>query len=231
MNSRIRIVATAALLVMGLAGPATASHTPPGEPFVPEYVESSNYLHCNGATKVSNAHALVEGNFVSWNTTRPTASFTTGAGCGTLETFVGSTVPDNPAYDFPMEGTFTGNIKNMTIRLWAIDLSGSRALEEFTVDLSLSIDGETILAHGTDAHAPTIASSTGISRLYEVTVTNIGLNTQEDHEEEHTIQLTAATKFIDGSGVLVWVYDAAEIDSGLVFNDTTPSAVKIPRNA
>ncbi|MGH2710745.1 MAG: hypothetical protein ACRDH9_06025 [Actinomycetota bacterium] len=228
---RIRSIATAAVLVMAMAGPAGASHTPPGEPFVPEYIETPTFLHCNGATKLSNVHALVEGNFVQFNTTAPTASYTTGAGCGTVETFVGSTVPDNPAYDFPVEGTFTGNIKNLTVRFWAIDLAGSRALEEFTVDLSLAIDGETILTHGTDAHAPTIASSTGISRLYEVTVTNIGLGTEEDHEEEHTIQLTAATKFVDGSGILVWVYDASEIDSGLVINDTTPSSIKIPRNA
>jgi hypothetical protein len=231
MPSRIRVIATAALLVMAVAGPAGASHTPPGEPFVPEYIETANYLHCNGATKVSNAHALAESNFVQFNTTAPTASYTTGAGCGTVETFIGSTVPNNPAYDFPVEGTFTGNIKNLTVRFWAIDLAGSRALEEFTVDLSLTIDGETILAHGTDAHAPTIASSTGISRLYEVTVTNVGLSGEDDHEEEHSIQLTAATKFIDGSGVLIWVYDATEIDSGLVINDATPSGIKIPRNA
>src|SRR5688500_3387171 len=168
MRNAIRMVATASFLVMAIGGPAAATHTPAGEPFVPEYVETPVYLHCNGATKVSNLHALAESNFVSFDTTKPTASYTSGAGCGTAETFVGSTVPNNPVYDFPVEGTFTGNIHNMTIRFWAIDLAGSRALEEFTVDLSLQIDGVDVLAHGTDAHAPTIASSTGISRLYEV---------------------------------------------------------------
>jgi hypothetical protein len=235
MHSRIRIVATAALLVMGLAGPATASHTLPGEPFVPEYVETATYLHCNGATKVGNVHATADGNRVAFDTTKPTASYTTGAGCGTLDTFLLGTADHNPIYDFPVRGTFTGNINNITVRFWAIDFTASRALEEFTVDLHLVIDGNPILVRNADgtatpAHAPTIASSTGISRLYEVTVTKIGLDTLEAHETEHEIELTAYTKYVDGSGGLVWVYDAAEIDSGFVINDTTPSAVKIPRN-
>jgi hypothetical protein len=236
MRSRIRVIATAAMLVMAVTGPAAASHTPPGEPFVPEYVETETFLHCNGATKVGNVHATLDGNRVAFDTTKPTASYTTGAGCGTVDTFFGGTTDNNPIYDFPIRGTFTGNIDNITIRFWAIDFTASRALEEFTVDLHLVIDGVPILARNADgtatpAHAPTISSETGISRLYEVTVTKVGLNSLTDHTQEHEIELTAYTKYVDGSGGLVWVYDAAEIDSGLVINDTTPSPVKVPRNA
>ena len=235
MNNRIKGFASAAVLVMGLAGPAGAAHTPEGEVFVPEYTETATYLHCNGGTKLSNAHATVDGVRVAFDTTKPTASYTSGAGCGTVDTFFGGTANHNPIYDFPIRGTYTGNINNITVRFWAIDFTASRALNEFTVDLHLVIDGTEILARNADgsaveAHAPAIASETGIARLYEVTITKVGLSSLEDHTMEHEVEMTAYAKYIDGSGGLVWVYDAAEIDSGLVFNDTTPSAVKVPRN-
>ena len=232
MNKRIRAIATAAVLVMALGGTASATHTLEGETFVPEYVETAEYLHCNGATKVGNAHATVDGNRVTFDTTKPTASYTTGAGCGTVDTFAAGATNNNPIYDFPVRGTFTGNIDNITIRYWGIDFCGSRAADQWTVDLHLVIDGVDILTRtpATNAYAPTVNSSTGITRLYEVTVTKVGLNTAADHATEHEIELTVYPKFVDGSGCVVWVYDAAEIDSGLVINDTTPADVKVPRN-
>lgn len=229
MHISARVVAVLTAL-MTVAAPAAADHTPAGEPFVPEYVETPVYLHCNGAVKANNVHTVAENKFVSWDENQPTASFTTGAGCGYAETFFSGTSDHNPVYDFPIQGTFKGNIDNLTIRFWAIDVSGSRAFEEFTVDLHVQIDGRDIIARGTDAHAPVIDSSTGISRLYEVTVTDVGLSSLQAHEAVHDIRVTAYTKYVDGSGVLAWVYDASEVDSGLVFNDTTPAAVQIPRN-
>jgi hypothetical protein len=230
---KVRVIAAAAFLVMAIGGQASATHTPPGEPFVPEYMETETYLHCNGATKVGNLHATADGNRVAFDNVKPTASYTTGAGCGTVDTFLAGTANHNPIYDFPVRGSFTGNINNITIRYWAIDFCGSRALEEFTVDLHLVIDGVDVLTRtpATNAHAPTVNSSTGISRLYEVTVTNVGFSSESDHTAEHEVELTVYPKFVDGSGCVVWVYDAAEIDSGLVFNDTTPSSIKISRNA
>jgi hypothetical protein len=228
MSKFARLAAVLAALLM-VAGPASADHTAPDTPFVPEYVETPVYLHCNGNTKVSNIHAL-QGSLVTWDGTKPAASYTSGAGCGTAETFAEGTADRNVLYDFNVRGTYKGNIDNITLRFWAIDLSGSRALDEFTVDLHVTIDGKDILKRPTEAHAPTIASSTGIARLYEVTITNVRLNTLTDHTTEHDVEITAYTKFIDGSGVLAWVYDASEIDSGLVFNDKTPSAVKVRRN-
>lgn len=229
MSKFVRVAAAAAAVLL-VAGPASAGHTPPTEPFVPEYVERQVYLHCNGATKVSNVHATVDGVRVSWDDKKPTASFQSGAGCGTLDTFAAGTANHNPLYDFPIAGTFTGNIDNLTIRFWAIDASGSRLDNEFTVDLHLVIDGADVLKRPTLAYAPAVPSSTGIARLYEVTVTDIGLDSEADHEAEHSIELTAYSKFVDGSGITAWVYDASEIDSGLVFNDKTPATKKIARN-
>ncbi len=228
-RKRLMALSMALGLVAAVAAPALAHHTPEGEVFVPVYTETPVYLHCNGATKVSNLHALVDGANVSWDETKPTTSYTAGGGCGTADTFLEGTANQNPAYDFPMTGYYTGNIKNITIRLWGIDASGSRAFNEWDVDLHLMIDGVDILARPTVTTVPMIESSTGLSRLYEVTITDIGLSSKWDHEVEHEVQLTVYPKYIDGSGVVAWVYDAAEIDSGLVFNDTTPAAYTIPR--
>jgi len=227
---KVRVIAAAAFLVMAIGGSASATHTPPGEPFVPEYVETETFLHCNG-TKLGNASATLNGDRVAFDTTKPTASFTTGAGCGTLDTFLGGTANHNPIYDFPIRGTFTGNINNITIRFWAIELAGSRALNEWTVDLHVQIDGMDILARPTVAHAPITEDATDPARLYEVTVTNVGLSSESDHTMEHEIEITAYSKFIDGSGINMWVYDASEVDSGLVINDSTPAPVRFARNA
>ena len=232
MHKKIRVIATAAFLVMAVGGPAAATHTPAGQPFVPEYLETPVFLTCPGSTKLGNVNSAAEGSLVGWDSTAPTASATAGAGCGTVETFIGSTAPHNYVYDFVTQGTFTGNIKNITVRFWAIELAGSRALNEWTVNAHMDIDGVPILTFSpaTLAHAPIAGDATSPARLYEVTINNVGFSSQADHETEHEITLTLSSKFINGSGINMWVYDASEVPSGLIFNDTTPAAVKINRN-
>lgn len=204
--------------------------TPSPTAFVPIYTETQVYLHCNGDTKAGQVNWAANNTLPTWDTTKPATSYQAGGGCGNPDTYAEGTADHNPVYDFPFEGYYTGNINNMTIRLWAIDVAGSRALEEFTVDLHVLIDGVPIIARGTVADAPMINSSTGLTRLYEVTITHINLSKESDHLAEHYVQVTPYVKYIDGSGVLAWVYDATEIDSGIVFNDTTPAITRIKRN-
>lgn len=233
MRSPVRIVVTTAFLVMAVGGPAAATHTLPGEPFVPQYVETAVYLHCNGDTKVGNFHATVEDTRVSFDTTKPTASYQSGAGCGTVDTFLSGAVNHNPIYDFPVRGTFTGNIKTITVRYWTIDAGLSRALNEMNFGLYLAIDGTDIVTRPGENPNVTVTpvnSSTGISRLVEFTVTDVGLGSEADHTTEHEIELTMESWYTDTDTANIWVYDAAEIDSGLVINDTTPAKVKVPRD-
>jgi hypothetical protein len=234
MSKRTWVAAMAAMTVMGLSSPASANHTPPGEPFTPLYVETPVYLHCNGPARLGNVHATVDGDFVTWDGTKPTASATGGAGCGTLDTFAAGSSNHNPIYDFPVKGTFTGNIDNITISFWAIELAGSRALNQFTVDVHLQIDGQDILTRvktnaARDYMTPS-GDGTSPARLYEVTVTKVKLDSEAAHTEEHLIEMTLYSKFINGSGINMWVYDASEVPSGLTINDKTPAAVKIPRD-
>jgi hypothetical protein len=228
MKKRIRMIGTAGLLVMALAAPAAATHTPPGEPFVPEYVETSTYFHCAG-TKLSN-----NGGAVPFDTVKPTASYTTGAGCGHLDTMFSGTANHNTLYDFAVSGTFTGNIKNITLRYHHLDVGLSRALNSSGLGLYLVIDGEEIVTRP-GATAPTVRvpvsdSNGGASRFMELTIRNIGLDSEADHAEEHQIELTVEAYHPDLDTAKVWLYDAAEFDTGLVINDATMAPTKVNRN-
>ena len=224
-----RLAAVLCALVVS-AAPASAGIDPVTGEWTPDYIETPVFLHCTGDTKVGNLHAVADGMVVSWDENKPTTSYTAGGGCGTADTALSGTADHNPIYDFTTSGYYTGNIDTITLRLWAIEGAG-RAFDEFTVDLHLKVDGEDVIARDTPAEAVAIPSSTGATRLYEVTVTGVDLSSQVDSTSEHEIIATVYPKFVDGSGGgIAWVYDAAEIDSGLVFNDTTPAAKTLARN-
>ena len=230
MPKLFRVLAVLCAMVL-FAAPASAGVDPVTGEWTPDYVESPVYLHCTGDTKVGNLHSIADGMTVSWDANKPTASYQSGAGCGTADTALTGTSDHNPIYDFTVAGFYTGNIDTVTLRLWAIEGIG-RAFDEFTVELHVKIDGEDVITRETPANAVPIASSTGAARLYEVTITGVDLSSQLDSTAEHEVVATVYPIFADGTGGgVAWVYDAAEIDSGLVFNDTTPAAKTVARNS
>jgi hypothetical protein len=224
---RVRPLFVAVAATLAVALPASAQTT-----FVPTYTETPVYLQCNGTTKVSQVNFVAEGaEVVTWDSTKPTASFTTGAGCGTVDPYIVGAAPGNPVYDLALSGTFTGNLRDLTVRLWGIDTSGSRAFNEFDARVYVSIDGRERVPFTTAIAGPMVASSTGISRLVEFSVTNLNLSSEADSTKEHTIEITVGSIFLDSSGLITWVYDASEIDSGIVFNPARTAATKIRANA
>ena len=229
MPKLFRVIAVLSAVLL-FAAPASAGIDPVTGEWTPDYIESPVYFHCTGDTKVGNIHAVADGMTVSWDENKPTASYQSGAGCGSADTFLTGTADHNPIYDFTTAGYYTGNIDTVTIRLWAIEGAG-RAVKDFAVNLHLKINGEDVLTRNTPATATAIPSSTGATRLYEVTVTGVNLASQLDSTTEHEVVLTVYPQFANSTGGgIAWVYDAAEIDSGLVFNDTTPAAKTIARN-
>jgi hypothetical protein len=178
-----------------------------------------SYIHCNAAKVTANEHVTY-----SWNTTAPTVSFTTGAGCGSLDS-------DKLAGDgVTWTGKHTGNLDNLTVHAHVIDVGPVRAgtFPEIYLDVSVQIDGQDIVSF-VEAHLVPIPSSTGISRLLEFSVTKIGLLTEADNvEHEVTINMESSS-YLDGDQI-GWVLDASEVQSGVSFSPATLAAVRIPRD-
>lgn len=222
MRMRSFLLAVAAILAVAL--PASAQTV-----FVPTYTETPVYLHCNGPTKLSQANYLAStaARTIGWDGTKPTTSYTAGAGCGTVDSFLVGAAPMNPVYDLALSGTYTGNLRDMTVRLWGIDTSGSRATDAWTVRGYVAIDGRQRVPFTEVIKGTMIPSSTGIARAVEFSVTHLGLSTEADSTREHSVEITVASIFLDSSGLITWVYDAAEIDSGIVFNPAGLAAARV----
>lgn len=178
---------------------------------------SAVYLHC-GADKVGSQTAAVYG----WNATKPTASVTTGAGCAQVD----SDKLDGDG--IRLEGTHTGLLDTMTIRMWVIDAGPVRAgaYAEWYVDTAVTID-DGLISGGAEVHVVPVASSTGASRLLAITVTGIGLTNPETDAGSHTIAIDLETaSYLDGDQI-AWVLDTSEVDSGVVFNPATLAPAKL----
>lgn len=202
-----RLVVAAAALV-GLAALAPT----PGQAALPS---SSVYLHCGTAPKVGTQTTATYG----WNSTKPTASVTSGAGCGQVDS-------DKLAGDgISLTGTYTGLLDRLTIRMWVIDAGPVRAgvYSDLYINTSVDIDSGTVGGSG-EMHVVPVASATGASRLVEISVTGIGFTDVENaaHTGTHTITINLeSAPYLDGDQV-GWVLDTSEVDSGLVFS---PAAI------
>lgn len=232
----------APLTLILLAAPALATHGG----IHPTFRAESVYFHCTGPTKVYNVNWFAGGGPAPWDTNAPTQSYTQGAGCGSLDTFFYGTANDNP-YDAVFQGTFTGNLRDITVRLHNLLLGRARAESQTPLGVRLLIDGEPYLpgAYGTRVNVTPVLSSTGLSEYLEFSVTGLGSATEilddqgnvidvattglatedGDGTTQHEILLTITPFFTPLINAFVW--DATEIASGIVFNPATLANAKV----
>lgn len=204
-------LAVAALAVLVLAAPAAATG------YVPTFNPERVYFSCGGEAK---AGALEHRTF-AWGTTPPTTSYTANGGCGQLD--LSPHVGDEPVF----VGTHTGNLDRLTVHAWVIDagLSRTGAFEDVWLTVSLSIDG-TEVATADDVRVVPQPSSTGVSRLLELSVTHLGL-TGEDEAGEHEIELRLGSMPYEDGDTIAWVLDATELASGVTFTPATLAPVRV----
>lgn len=169
-----------ALAVIGAtAGSAWADYTGPR----PKFQRDQVWFHCNGDTKLYNANILIAGlspdAYVPWDRTPPAASVATGAGCGGWD----AGWVTNELYDVVYEGTFTGNLKSMTIELYDFILNQAREGTTQRMRIYGEIDGEPIFPQGDPAsgaytgRAFTVTPArvnSGATDRFQFTVTNLG---------------------------------------------------------
>jgi len=199
-------------MLVALAQPSGAQ-----EVWVPIFNTERTYVHCGADKVTANEHVTY-----TWNTTAPAASFTTGSGCGSLDSNL--LVGDGVTFT----GKHTGNLKQLTVHAWMIDccLTNGGVFTEIWIDVSVQIDGNEVVFTQT-AEIPPIPGETSFPRLLEFSVTNIKLLTEADYKE-HDVSVTLETASITDGDNVGWVLDATEVPSGVTFSPTTLAAHRIP---
>lgn len=232
--------------VAALATPALAGH----DGVHPSFRAESVFFHCTGPTKVHNVNHQLGSSSPTWSTTAPAQSYTQGAGCGTLDSFLFLEESES-IYDASFKGTFTGNLRNLTVRLHNLVLGRVRTAETTPLAIRLLIDGEHYIAsapglpYGSLVEVTPVPSSTGATELLEFSITGLGSATEVKDSQGNVIDIKTtglATEDGDGSTeheiVLIvtpfytpynnaFVWDAAEIASGITFNPPTLAAARL----
>ncbi len=186
--------------------------------FTPNLVNQRVWFAC-GEQKVENA----DDNVATWDGVAPTASATTGAGCGTVDLPFIQTAPGN-MYDATWTGTFTGNLDTLTAELHNIYVGPGRATGKLGVDVQLFVDGTPMFEElGRHADLAAVRSSSGLSEMVKFSINNIGYVT-EDQNIEHDVTLLMHGGTAQNRGPTVtdtlsgWVWDTTEVPSGITFN-------------
>jgi hypothetical protein len=231
-------------LVVITGAPALATHGG----IHPTFRTQNVYFHCTGPTKVHAINTTLAAGLVPWNTTAPAQSYTQGAGCGTLDSPFYHADPTTP-YDASFRGTFSGNLKNLTVRLHNLLLGRARTGDVTQLGVRLSIDGQDYLplgmGHGTLVDVTPTPSSTGATELLEFSITDIGsakeikdaqgtvtdiqttgpVTEDGDGSVEREITLIVTPFYSTNNNAFVW--DAIEIASGMTFNPATLAGSRV----
>lgn len=179
------------------------------------------WFHDTGR-KVGNLAGMGQGTLPSWDTTKPTASMSSGAGA----VYVANSATEIVMEEFGPEsgprftGTFTGTLDNLAVDLYARDLRGAtNAAANGSVRTRLLIDGELIYTEDTarDVKGSAVGNFRKLSWVYTdvyEAMRQAGLDTSPT--AKHDIQLSVLVFFFVTE--TAFFYDAAEAPSGLVFN-------------
>ena len=221
-----KLVWLSVIVVLFAATSAQASHGG----IHPTFRSETVYFHCNGPTKLYSLHNhYVPWRVpVPWNTTPPAQSYKQGAGCVALDTSL-SHDSNNNEYDVTFGGDFTGNLRDLTVRVHGL-LVGSPLVKD-QLRVRLQIDGEHYLPLGvgnigTYVDVTPVPSSDGITQLIEFSITDIGsANEDGDGTTKHQVIVHVTTTNLPDTGVYIW--DASEFASGITFNPATLANSKV----
>lgn len=201
-----RLVTILAVIALAAVAPAAASDP------VPTFKNQRTYFECTDQTvKVDNVHATA-GTYATWSTTPPTGAFAgDGDGCGSVETTIRNY--NGVALDTTFEGTFTGNMRDLTVVLH--DLSHRADTVGPTLDLlvGLWVDGSPIV---TDAPVKPTASSanSGVTHEFAFSITNLPFAVEHGNgtiERDVKIELRSRD-------AAFFAWGASEVPSGVHFN-------------
>jgi hypothetical protein len=221
MHVRRNSVLLCALAALAIAVPASADH---GD-IHPTTRTERTYFTCAGETKAQTVHILQD-NIPSWDTTAPTDSVSSGAGCGHLEGPVAGAQPGT-IHDAIWQGTFTGNLSSLTVELHSINATFDRALAEQWLQVTLLVDGEVIYEPANEEDYLVVSvepSESGASHAIRFSITHLPF-LLEDGDGEQEREITLAIHNEDFANL--WVWDTTEVPAGITFNPVKPEPVRI----
>jgi len=201
---RIARTLIGAVLLSGLvATPASGTHGGIHPTFKPQNV----WFHCNGPTKIYQANwAAAIGTaaaHVPWTAMPPAQSVDEGAGCIGFD-WGGTT---NPLYDVAFQGFFSGNLRDITIRLHQLVFGEARQTETETLRLYAQIDGVPLFPVGAQPNngrtvtVSPVPGNMGATELFEFSITNIGYAIDVFDAEGKLIDVeTGGAALEDGDG-------------------------------
>jgi hypothetical protein len=191
-----------------------------GNPIGPAYCTQDVWFH-QGQTKAGNLAATGQTPGPTFDTTRPTASVTSGAGGGYLTNGAEWQVQGtrNEATGATFTGTFTGAIDNLGITMYML-APGKQQDPTYSFGFIAEVDGKEI---GRSANVDAPLESGGDAALKSSFVlTEIAAAMQQagvvtGDGVVHTIRIYL-TAYPIATTTGVFVYDTTEVPSGMTFN-------------
>lgn len=191
-----------------LASPAIATHGG----IHPTFRSQTVYFHCTGETPVQQINWLASigssSSYATWDTSPPPGSVTDGEGCGATDL-------GGASYDFldpVFEGTFTGNLRDLTVRIYDFVLNSDRdPAAPVSLRVYAEIDGIAIFPAGTletGGYAgrslmvqPSRGDNAGLTDLLVFSITNIGYANEIRDAAGNLIDVeTGGAALEDGNG-------------------------------
>jgi hypothetical protein len=179
-------------------------------------------------TKVSNLASQGLQPNVGWGDEEPTASVTSGAGCGALALGASRTAGEAEAAALVVEGSFTGVIDRLDVDLHLL-YPQRPVYTPDDITIELIVDGVPILTPNSQrivAVRPAPNASTGAAFQQDFVIT--GLATVLDAfgidmspAAEHTVEVRFRPWFVD-SGNWTYVFGTTEVPSNITFNAVVP---------
>ena len=231
MARSVRLLATT-VLVLSVGLPAGAhEEAPPGACHLirgaatPDTADDVHvcrqdvWFHA-GQAKPGNTGA-VSGSFPTFDTTKPSASVTAGAGGGYVASSAThqSGTPWDERLTATFDGNFTGDIDNLAVTAYFFNPpEDAQSIPTIAMNIRLVVDGQSIFETG--GEIPRQSGGTAVKKvdfaltgLYQPML-DAGLT---GHDRAHKVRFQ-----ISGTGLAseaaVFVYDTTEVPSGMVFN-------------
>ena len=199
----MRLAPVVAIMALALAGTAHAV------PSTPPLTPTSFFFDCTTETKVGTAVDDTEA--FTWSSTAPSASFTTGEGCGWADPPFSGTNQPNPFYDAAWGGLYKGEINKIELNLYS--LFNVPAFGEKIIDLNVIVDGE-IVYTGSQLAAPTEpAGQAAVKTTFTVSELEIPATKNDKY-----IVIAVSNYVPDGMGA--WVHGASEVPAGVRLFDS-----------